>query len=126
MLGQHFRISLRNGAGSSGTYTVKARFFKFASDGSLEWDSTERTLMSSVSIGAAAWGNGTAFDNSASGWVGADLRVECSTSLAHQVQVQRQVSTDGGSSYPSDGYGVGVGTIVAPSAATPNAGLRML
>lgn len=124
-LGQHFKISLRNGTGSSGTYVVKARFFKFASDGSITWDSSEQTLFGSASISAGAWADGAAFDNSTTKWTGADLRIECSTSLAHLVTVQRKVSTDGGSNYPSDGYGVGVGTVYAASAATPNAGLRM-
>lgn len=126
MLGQHFMMSLRNGAGSNSTYTVRARFWRFAADGSIEWDDAERVLMNALSISAGAWGNGTPFDNSSTGWLGADLRIECSTSIAHSVTVQRKVSTDGGSTYPSDGYGVGVGTVFASSAATPNAGLRMV
>lgn len=125
-LGQHLKISLRNGAGSSGTFVVKARFFKFDSSGAIQWDASEQTLFASASIGAGAWADGAAFDNSSTKWTGADLRIECATSLAQLVTVQRKVSTDAGSTYPSDGYGIGVGTVYASSAATPNVGLRML
>lgn len=125
MLGQKFKISLSNGAGSAGTYTVKARFFRFDSGGAIEWDASERTLMSAASIGAGNWVDGAEFDNSATAWIGADLSVECSTSLAHAVTVQRKVTTDG-TSYPSHGYGIGVGTVYAATAATPLANLRML
>jgi hypothetical protein len=125
MLGQHFKVSLRNGAGSSGTYTVLARFFKW--DGNaLVYDDTERALMNAQAIGAGAWGSGAAFDNSTTKWIGADLTISSSTSLAHALTVQRQVSTDGGSTYPEDGLGVGVGTQHKASAGTLSGNLRML
>lgn len=125
-LGQYFKISLRNGAGSSGTFVVTGRFWKYASDGSLTYDSSETTLFSSASIASGAWADGTAINNSSNLWTGCDLTVVCSTSLAHLVTVQRKVSTDGGSTYPSDGYGIGVGSVYASSAATPTASLRMV
>lgn len=111
MLGRNYRFQALNGAGSSVDVTVKARRWKFASDGS-RTDDTEATPMSAQTVGAGAYGNSSGIDNSSDKWLGADLVVTFapSASITGTVTLYLQHSTDGGSTWPSDGLGLQLGS----------------
>lgn len=114
-LGSHWRLSLQNSSGSTGTYTAKAIPWKFASDGSIIYGS-EITLLSGVSITTGNWSNSATQDNTTNKWIGLHITVSSATSIAHQITVQRQVSTDAGTTWGDDGYGISIGAAVLSSA----------
>lgn len=111
MLGRNYRITIQNGTGVAVTAAVTARRWKFASTGALVYEAAESTLFTSVSISSAAYTSATAIDNSADLYLGADLEVVLtpSASATGTVVVQIQRSTDGGTTWPSNGLGEFVG-----------------
>ena len=108
MLGRNYRISVNNQAGVNVDCTVQARRWKFASDGSITFDS-EAEIFNETAIAnsTSAWTEDTAVDNSSDKWIGADLEilVTPSASATGIVSVQIQRSTDDGTTWPSDGQG---------------------
>lgn len=119
MLGHHFRFRIQNSQNQAVTAALTARFWKFATDGSISW-SAEQTAIASGSIsattGSAASGT---FDNSADKWIGAELTLSCAagatTNGTGAVAVTLERSTDGGTTWPTAGLGefVGAHTLVA-------------
>lgn len=112
MLGHTYRYHVYNGTGVSVTCTVKARAMKFASDGS-RTDDTEVTHINAVSVGAGAYSNSSTVDNSSDKMLGADAQFVAApgASATGTVTVYLQRSTDGGTTWPSNGYGQQVAAV---------------
>lgn len=111
-LGHTFRYQVYNGTGGSVTVTLKDRRWKFASDGSLSW-SAEATPINAVAVSTASYSNSSSIDNATTDkYLGAELSVlmDVSASVTGAVTVFLQHSTDGGTTWPSDGQGIVVGS----------------
>lgn len=110
MLGHTYRYQVYNGTGVSVTVTVKDRKWKFASDGSLT-NAAEATQFSSVSVSTGSYSNGSTVDNSADKNMGADILATFApaASATGTVALFLQKSTDGGTTWPSNGLGEPVG-----------------
>lgn len=110
MLGHTYRYHVYNGTGVSVTVTVKDRAWKFASDGS-RTDASESTPISAVSVGAGAYSSSSAIDNSTAKQLGAHITATLApgSSATGTVAVYLQHSTDGGTTWPSNGQGVLLG-----------------
>lgn len=118
MLGHTYRYQVYNGTGVSNTVTVKDRKWKFGTDGSLT-NAAEATQFSAVSVSTVSYSNGSSVDNSTDKNLGAHLTVTFApaSSASGTVTLYLQRSTDGGTTWPSDGLGevVGSHTFVASS-----------
>lgn len=119
MLGHHWRLRASNTQNQAITVTVKARFWKFASDGSLVW-SAEQTLINGTSVSATTGTTASStVDNSTDKYLGAELTVSMTAASATNgtgaVSYTLERSTDGGTTWPTQGKGLGVGvyTLVA-------------
>jgi hypothetical protein len=111
MLGRNCRFSVNNQTGGNVNVVIQARFWKFDSSGALVYSSeTEVFNETAIASSASAWTEDGAFDNSTDLYIGADLEVyvEPAGSATGIVQVQIQRSTDGGTTWPSDGLGTPV------------------
>lgn len=110
MLGHTYRYQVYNGTGVSVTVTIKHRQWKFGTDGSLT-DSAEATAISAVSVGTLAYSNSASVDNSANKYLGASILATFApgASATGTVTLYVQRSTDGGTTWPSDGLGEFVG-----------------
>lgn len=112
-LGHTWRLRASNTQNQSITVTVKARYFKFASDGSLSW-STEQTLINAVSVSATTGTTvSSTVDNSTDKYLGAELTVEMTAASATNgsgtVALTIERSTDGGTTWPTQDLGQWVG-----------------
>jgi hypothetical protein len=108
MLGRNFRFSVNNQTGGNVDVVIQARFWKFNSSGALVYSSeTEVFNETAIANSATAWTEDTAIDNSTDLNIGADLEVLITPagSATGTVTVQIQRSTDGGTTWPSDGLG---------------------
>lgn len=128
MLGRNYRFSVNNQTGVNVGVTIQMRRWKFGTDGSLTFDSEAEVFNeSAIANSASAWTEeSTGIDNSSDKWIGADLEilVTPASSATGLVSVQIQRSTDGGTTWPSDGLGDPVGGIyfaASSSAATASA-----
>ena len=123
MLPAHYRISARNVSSTGGatyTFLVTAKRWKYDTDGSLIYD-TEDTICNESGVATGAWTSATAEDNTSGLWLGAHLTITVtpSASTSGSAIVQVQHSTDGGTTWPSDGRGhVSLGGAVFVSTAT--------
>lgn len=122
MLGRNYRFSVNNQSGVNVTVTIQARKWKFTSAGALEYAAeAEEFNESAIASSSTAWTEDTAIDNSTNLYIGADLEVVITpaSSATGTVSVQIQRSTDGGTTWPSDGLGepVGAHTFSASSTA---------
>lgn len=119
MFGHTYRYQVYNGTGVSVTVTVKDRKWKFASDGSIT-NAAEATQFSSVSVSTVSYSNGSTVDNSADKNIGADLLATFApgASATGTVALFIQRSTDGGTTWPSDGLGEFVGAHTFAASAT--------
>lgn len=110
-LGHTYRWQVYNGTGGTVVVTVTARYWKFASDGSITW-STEQTPISASSITTLAYGQSSTIDNSSDKYLGAEitLLIDVSAILTGAVTLFVQRSTDGGTDWPDNGKGQIVGT----------------
>lgn len=113
MLGHHWRLRASNTQNQNITVTVKARYFKFASDGSITW-SAEQTLISAVSVSATTGTTASStVDNSSDKYLGAELTVELTAASATNgsgaVTLTIERSTDAGTTWPTQDLGVFVG-----------------
>lgn len=109
MLGVTYRYQAYNGTASTVTVTVKDRPWKFASDGS-RTDASEATQINAASVSAGTYSTGSSVDNSSVKNLGSVLTVTFApgSSATGAVAVLLQQSTDGGTTWPSDGEGVPV------------------
>lgn len=112
MLGHTYRYHVYNGTGVSVTCTVKARAMKFASDGS-RTDDTEATHISAVSVSAGAYSSSSPVDNSGVKQLFADVIFNAApaASATGVVALYLQRSTDGGTTWPTNGQGQPVSAI---------------
>lgn len=112
MLGHTYRYHVFNGTAVSVTVTVKTRAWKFGSDGS-RTDASEATRISAVSVGAGAYSSSSTVDNSTDKNLGADIQFTAApgSSATGNVTLYLQTSTDGGTTWPSNGQGLPLGTI---------------
>lgn len=114
MLGRSFRFSVNNQAGVNVDVTIQARQWKFGSAGALEYASEVEVFNeTAIASSTTAWTEDTAIDNSTNLYIGADLEVIVTpaASATGIVLVQIQRSTDGGTTWPSDGEGETVAAI---------------
>ena len=105
-LGEHYRWQVYNGTGVSVTCTVKEEAFKYASDGALSF-TAESTQISAVSVGTLAYSNSSMINNSTAKNLGAFVTFTAapSASATGAVALFLQRSTDGGTTWPSNGLG---------------------
>lgn len=110
-LGNYFRYQVYNGTGGTVTVTIDEKRWKYASDGSLTW-SAEQTPINASAITTATYDESSGIDNSTDDYLGAELTVlmDVASSLTGAVTVFLQHSTDGGTTWPSDGQGIVIGS----------------
>lgn len=128
MLGTAYRYQVYNGTGVSVTITVKHKVFKFDTDGSL-LTSTEATPISAVSVSTLAYGNSSTVDNSSLKYLGANITWTAApgSSATGTVSLFLQRSSDGGTTWPSDGQGQfisGIGFVASSTSVSKNAVIR--
>ena len=111
MLGHTYRYQVYNGTGVSVTVTVKDRRWKWSTTDGSRVDAAESTPINAVSVGAGAYSNSSTVDNSSDKHLGAHITATFApgSSATGMVAVYLQRSTDGGTTWPSDGLGVFVG-----------------
>lgn len=114
MLGRNYRFSVNNQTGVNVTVTIQARLWKFDSSNAIVWSAeTEVFNEAGIASSTTAWTEETTgIDNSADKYLGAELEVIITpaASATGTVTVQIQRSTDGGTTWPSDGGGEFVGS----------------
>ena len=122
MLGRNYRFSVNNTCVVNVTVTIQARRWKWASDGSITFDSEAEVFNeSAIASSSTAWTEDTAVDNSTDKWIGASLEVivtpasSVTNTASTNVNVQIQRSTDGGTTWPDDGRGEFVASFNIPS-----------
>lgn len=117
MLPPSYRISLQNvtsSAGATFAATVRARRWKYDTDGSLVIESSEATIDAPTGVATGSFGFGTAESNTTTKWLGAWLTITVtpSASTTGSAVVQVQHSTDAGTTWPSNGRGFPLGSAV--------------
>lgn len=125
MLGHTWRLRASNTQNQAITVTVKARYFRYGSDGAIVW-SSEQTLIAAASVAATT---GTAVsgtvDNSADKYQGmeitAELTAAATTNGSGGVALSIERSTDGGTTWPTQDLGQFVGVHTVTAADTTNA-----
>ena len=124
MLGNQWRLRASNTQNQAITVTVKARYFKFASDGSLSW-SAEQTLINGTSVSATTGTTASStVDNSTDKYLGMEITGEFTAASATNgtgaVALTIERSTDGGTTWPSQDRGqfVGAETLVSGDGTT--------
>jgi hypothetical protein len=119
MLGTYFRYQVYNGTGVTVTVTIDEIRWKFGSDGSLTF-SAEQTPLSASAVTTLAYGNSSGVDNSTDKYIGANMSVlfDVSASATGTVAVYLQRSTDGGTTWPSNGNGEWIGGAYFSSSST--------
>jgi hypothetical protein len=119
-LGHTYRIRASNTQNQAITVVVKARAWKFASDGSLTFAS-ESTPISSTSLSAST-GTTTSstIDNSSDKYLGmnitASFTAASATNGSGTVALFLERSTDGGTTWPTAGQGVMIGAYTVTAA----------
>lgn len=110
MLGATFRYQVYNGTGVTVTVTLKDKRWKYGTDGSLTF-SSEATPISAVGVTTLAYSNSSTVDNTTDKNIGAHITAlfDVPSSATGSVLVYVQRSTDGGTTWPSDGQGLLLG-----------------
>lgn len=113
MLGHTWRLRASNTQSQNITVTVKARYFKFASDGSLTW-SSEQTLINAVSVSATTGTTASStVDNSTDKYIGAEITASFTAASATTgtgvVSLTLERSTDAGTTWPTQDLGQWIG-----------------
>lgn len=119
VLGEHYRWQVYNGTGVSVTCTVKEESFKYGTDGSLTF-SAESTRINAVSVSTVSYSNSATVDNSTNKYLGANITFTAApgASATGTVALYIQRSTDGGTTWPSDGLGHFVAGITFSASST--------
>lgn len=119
MLGHTWRLRASNTQNQNITTTVTARYFKFASDGSLSW-SAEQTLINAASVSATTGTTASStVDNSTDKYLGAEITLSVTAASATNgtgtLALTLERSTDGGTTWSTQALGqfVGAHTLVA-------------
>jgi hypothetical protein len=118
-LGEHYRWQVYNGTGVSVTCTVKDEPFKYGTDGALSF-TAEATQINAVSVGTLAYSNSSTINNGTAKNLGAHVTFTAapSASATGTVSLFLQRSTDGGTTWPSNGLGTQVAGITFASSST--------
>jgi hypothetical protein len=118
-LGEHYRWQVYNGTGVSVTCTVKDEPFKYASDGALTF-TAEATQINAVSVGTLAYSNSSTINNGTAKNLGAFVTFTAApgASATGTVSLFLQRSTDGGTTWPSNGLGQFVAGITFAASST--------
>lgn len=111
MLGNYYRWQVYNGTGVTVTVTLDVMLWKFDSSGALSF-STESTPISASGITTLAYGNSSGVDNGTDKYLGAQITAlfDVASSATGAVTVFLQQSTDDGTTWPSDGQGIVIGS----------------
>lgn len=114
MLGRNWRLRASNTQNQNITVTVTARYFRFDSNGAMEW-STEATLINAVSVSATTGTTASSnIDNSTDKWLGmmitASFTAASATNGTGAVTLTVERSTDAGTTWPTQDLGVFVGS----------------
>jgi hypothetical protein len=119
VLGHTYRYQVYNGTGVSVTCTVKERPWKFASDGA-RTDAAESTRINAVSVTTATYSNSSTIDNSSVKNLGAEVLFTAApgSSATGAVTLYLQHSTDGGTTWSSDGKGQPLTVVYFAASAT--------
>lgn len=124
MLGRNFRFRVSNTQNQNVTVTLTYRPYKFSSTGAITYGS-EVTAISAVSVTATTGSTAqTAVDNSTDLNVGAELTLSLTAASATNgtgaMTVTLERSTDGGTTWPTSGFGEVVGgyTLTAADSTT--------
>lgn len=130
MLGHHFRVRASNTQNQAVTVTVRARYFKFASDGALVW-SAEQTLINAVSVAATTGTTASSTVNNSGTsdlWLGmevtASFTAAAATNGAGAVSLTLERSTDAGTTWPTQDRGILIGAETLVSGDGTTARLR--
>ena len=118
-LGEHYRWQVYNGTGVSVTCTVKDEPFKYASDGALSF-TAEATQINAVSVGTLAYSHSATINNGTAKNLGAHVTFTAApgASATGTVSLFLQRSTDGGTTWPSNGLGTQVAGITFSASST--------
>ncbi len=119
MLGHTWRLRASNTQNQNITVTVTARYWKFASDGSLTF-SAEQTLINAASVTATTGTTASStVDNSTDKWLGVNITASFTAASATNgtgsVALTIERSTDAGTTWPTQDRGVRVGSEVLVS-----------
>lgn len=119
MLGPTYRLQAYNATGGTVTVTAKYNAIKYASDGS-ETQGAEVTGISGASVGAGGYSNQSTQDNTTAKNTGLRITftVAPGAAVTGVVGLYLQRSTDGGTTWPSDGRGAYLGGIAFSSSST--------
>ena len=128
MLGVRYRYQTYNGTGVTVNITVKDIPGKFASDGSITFAS-EVAHLSASSTTTLAYNNASSVDNSSVKNLFSDITWTAApgSSATGTVSLYLQRSTDGGTTWPSDGQGEflsGISFSASSTSVTKNAKVR--
>lgn len=106
-LGRHWRIQIKNATGgTSGAITVDLRRWKPGSSGEKSFEASEQAAIDIASLSSGGYSNSSTFDNSSDGYWGFNGTVAITNgSSAGNYELYVQTSTDGGTTWPSDGEG---------------------
>lgn len=130
MLGHTWRLRASNTQNQAITVAVTARYWKFASDGSITW-SVEQTVISSTSVSATTGttASGT-IDNSTNKYIGAEFTLSCTAAATTNgngvLALTLERSTDAGTTWPTAGQGEPVGGYTVLAADATSARLKNL
>lgn len=109
MLGRNYRFTAKNETGqtiAAAATTVNARRYKFASDGSITFETAEANILSNAAtLANGAYTAEDAVDNSADKWLGGTFEfvVIAPASSNGNVILYYEESTDGGTDWPDSG-----------------------
>jgi hypothetical protein len=110
-LGNYYRWQVLNGTGISVVVTLDVMLWKFDSSGALVF-SSESTPINAATVTTGAYGNSSGISNATDKYLGAQITAlfDVSAAATGLVVVYLQQSTDGGTTWPSDGEGLIVGS----------------
>lgn len=105
MLGPTFRLQVYNGTGVTVTVTADAILWKFVSGA--KTDSAEQSFLAASAVSTLSYGNSSAYDNSSNVYLGmiGTVLFDIASSSSGLVRLILQESTDGGTTWPTNGEG---------------------
>jgi hypothetical protein len=111
MLGANYRWQIYNGTGVTVIVTLDVKLWKFDSSGALVF-SAESTPINAASTSTLAYSNSAGVNNTVDKYIGAQITAlfDVAASATGNVVVYLQQSTDGGTTWPSDGQGFVLGS----------------
>ena len=110
-LGNYYRWQVYNGTTVTVTITLDVMLWKYGTDGSITF-SAESTPISASAATTLTYNNSSGVDNSSVKYLGAQITAlfDVPSSATGAVSVFLQQSTDAGTTWPSDGQGLLVGS----------------